>query len=109
MRVKDSQPQCLNGRIDMPTQSATSSPGRAAAWAASSAVRRFMPERWLIDLLVLALAGLLVGAAALYGVGVVSPRVSPNPAAAHLMRGDHEAGAGACGVWGDLLCGHETQ
>jgi hypothetical protein len=100
MRVKESQPQCLNGTIDMPTQSATRSLGRAEAWAASSAAQRFIPERWLIDLLALALAGFLVGAAALYGLAVISTWVpTPNPPTAdRLMRGDHEAGAAAFGA-----------
>ena len=76
---------------------------------ASSAVPRLMPERWLIGLLVLALAGLLVGATALYGLAVVSTGVpTPNPPTTdRLMRGDHEAGA--FGVWGDLPCCQETQ
>jgi hypothetical protein len=39
---------------------------------APSGARWFIPERWLFDLLVLALAGLLAGAAALYGLSVVS-------------------------------------
>jgi len=111
MRVKESQRQCLNGRIDMPTRSATRSPGRAVVRAASSAARRFMPECWLIDLLALALAGLLVGAAALYGLAVVSTWVpTPNPRAADsLTRDDQEAGAAAFGAWDELLCYHEAQ
>ena len=111
MRVKESQPQCLNGRIDMPTPSATRGPGHVGAGTASSAAQRFMPERWLIDLLALALAGLLVGAAALYGLAVVSTWVStPNPPTAdRLIRGDHEAGTAAFGAWGERLCHHETR
>jgi hypothetical protein len=35
-------------------------------------VRRLVPERWLIDLLVLALAAFIIGASALYGLAVVS-------------------------------------
>jgi hypothetical protein len=35
-------------------------------------VRRLVPERWLIDLLVLALAAFIIGASALYGLAVMS-------------------------------------
>ena len=83
-------PRIENGRIHDATRSATRSPREAVVRVASSAVRRFMPERWLSDLLVLALGGLLVGATALYGLAVVSTWVpTPNPPTAdRLMRGE---------------------
>ena len=111
MRVKESQPQCLDGRIDMPTRSATRSQGRAGAVAASSGAQRFVPERWLIDLLALALAGLLVGAATLYGLAVVSTWVAtPQPRSGdRLMRANHEGGALTFGTCGELSCCHEAQ
>ena len=88
------------------------SPWVAVAWAASRAVGRLVPERWLIDLLVLALVGFLIGASALYGLAVVStwaPSAS-QPAADRFMCGVREVGPGTYDdVCGDRLCCEERQ
>ncbi len=86
------------------------SPGLAIARAATRAVRRCIQESWLIDLLVLALAGVLVGVAVLAGLVVVSMWV-PTPIRPNVDRlmGAHEAESGTPYVRGDLLCCRETR
>jgi hypothetical protein len=97
--------------MDMPTRSATQSPPRAVARASSIAARTFTADRWLFDLLALALAALLVGGAALYGLALVSSgAATPHPPAAdRVMRDDLAATPVAAGAWADLLCCHEIQ
>ena len=109
--MKTSSPRVDDGSMDMPTRSATQSPQRAVARASSIAARTFTADRWLIDLLALALAALLVGGAALYGLALVSSGVAtPHPPAAdRVMRDDLEATPVAAGGWADLLCCHEIQ
>jgi len=75
-------------------------------------VRQLVPERWLIDLLVLALVAFLIGASALYGLAVVSTWTpsSPQPTADRFMCGVREVGPGTFDdVCGDRLCCEERQ
>lgn len=79
--------------------------------AGSRVVRRFVQMVWLVDPLVLVLAGLLVGATALCGLGLVSTWVStPNPSSADgLTPGHLEAEASVFEVSGGALCCRETR
>jgi hypothetical protein len=106
--MRTTSPTVVNGRVHMTTPSVTCHPARPVA---SSGARRFITERWLFDLLVLALAGLLAGAAAVYGLSVVSTGMPTlnRPTTDHSMVGDHEARAGGFGVPTDRLRRHETK
>jgi hypothetical protein len=109
--MKPSSPRVVDGSIDRSLRSAAGSPQRAVACASSIASRKFTADHWLIDLLALALAALLVGGAALYGLALVSRGMArPHPPAAdHVIRDGLEATPVAAGAWADLLCCHETQ
>jgi hypothetical protein len=99
-----------NGRAQTTIRSAIRSPWEIMVQSASRAVRRLVPERWLIDLLVLALVAFLIGASALYGLAVVSTRTasSPQPSAGRFICGVREAGPDAFDdVCGDRLCCEE--
>jgi len=65
------------------------SPREAVVRAVSTGLRRFMPESWIVDLLVLAVALLFVGATAFYGLAVASKELSPSVPLItdHLTRG----------------------
>jgi hypothetical protein len=66
-----------------------------------------MPASWLNELLVLVLTGLLVGAAALYGLASVSARLAmPTSSTADCwLPSDHVAAARTFAGWDDpLLC-----
>jgi hypothetical protein len=97
-------PRVENRRIDGTVRSSIWSSWDAVVWAVSTALRWFMPERWIVDLLVLALALFLVGATAFYGLVVVSESVPPSnpPIAGRLIRGDEESGVGVFNVCTDL-------
>jgi hypothetical protein len=61
-----------------------------------------MPERWVVDLVGLALVGVLLGAAAVAGLAAVSawvPTQAP-PAGKHVLIGDEAGGA----IYADLSC-----
>jgi hypothetical protein len=73
-----------------------------------SGQRSRRPERWLVDLVVLALAGVLLMAAALAGLGAASTSVPLPPAASGFM-GGHPANAEALDLRGSPVCCHETQ
>jgi hypothetical protein len=109
--MRTMSPRVENGRIHVTTRPAIRSPWDAVVWAVSTALRRFMSERWIIDLLVLALALFLVGATSLYGLAVVSKWVPPPnpPIGGRLIRGDQEPGTGALNVCSDLLRCQDTQ
>jgi hypothetical protein len=98
-------PRVENRRIDGTTRPAVRSPWDAVARAVSTALQRFMPERWIVDLLVLALALFLVGATAFYGLASASKWVPPAnpPIADRLSRGDQDPGRDAANVCSDLL------
>jgi len=101
-----------NGRAQTTIRSAIRSPREVVLRAASSAVRRLVPERWLINLLVLALVAFLIAASALYGLAVVSTWApsSPQPTAGRFMCGVREVGPGTFDdVCGDRLCCEERQ
>jgi hypothetical protein len=70
-----------------------------------------MLERWIVDLLVLALAPFLVGAAAFYGLAAASKWVPPSnpPIADRLNSGDQEPGTGALNVYRDLMRSQDLQ
>jgi hypothetical protein len=110
-QMRTMSPRVENRRIDGTTRLAIRSPWDAVVWAVSTALRRFMPERWIIDLLVLALALFLVGASALYGLAVASKSVPPpdSPMAGRLLRADQESGTGVINACTDLLSGQDKQ
>lgn len=107
--MKTSSPRVVDEGIDRSLRSAARSPQQAVACASSTAAK-FTADHWLIDLLALALAALLVGGAALYGLALVSSGMAtPHPPAAdHVIRDGLEATPVAAGAWADLLCCHET-
>ena len=101
-----------NGRAQTTIRSAIRSPREVVLRAASSAVRRLVPERWLINLLVLALVAFLITASALYGLAVVSTWTpsAPQPTAGRFMCGAREVGPGTFDdVCGDRLCCEERR
>jgi hypothetical protein len=67
-----------------------------------------MPQRWLLDLVGLALAAVLLMAAALAGLAVVSTSVPLRPAATSFT-GGHAAGAEALELAGAPVCCDETE
>jgi len=79
--------------------------------AASNAARRLVPERWLVDLVVLALAAFMVGASVLYGLAVVStwPLSLHQSTTGRLMCGVQEVGSDALDTCHDRLCCEETR
>lgn len=87
---------------------ATASATRDAAQVPRSGRRAQMPQRWLIGLAGLAIAGVLLMAAALTGLGTVSTSVPRGPVASGFM-GGHAAGAEALDAPGGPLCCHETK
>ena len=100
-----------SGRIQITIRSAIRSPWEVVVRAASNAARRLVPERWLADLLVLALAAFMVGASVLYGLAVVStwPPSLHQPTTGRMMCGVQEVGPGALDACDDRLCCEETQ
>jgi hypothetical protein len=107
--MSTTSPRVENGRIYITIRSAIRSPWEVVVRAASNAVRRFVPERWLSDLLVLAFAAFIVGATALCGLAVVSTWAPNHPTAGPMTCGDQEAGPAAFDVCGDLPCCQEMQ
>lgn len=100
-----------SGRIYAIIRSAIWSPWEPVVRAVSSLVRRVVLERWIVDLLVLALAAVLVGATALCGLAVVStwtPSLHQR-SNGRLIGGNQEAGHGAFDVCGDLRHCQELQ
>jgi hypothetical protein len=79
----------IGSRIEHGAIQATSGPAirsvlEAAALALSRVGRRVLPDAWQVDILLLLLVGLLLGAAACYGLLAVSTVPTPNPAATDL-------------------------
>jgi len=72
--------------------------------------RRLVPNGWLVDLLVLLLAGLLIGATALCGLVSVTRVPTRNPIATDLwIRGNHEAEVNGYEIWHGEPCCQEVQ
>jgi len=67
-----------NGRTHTISRFAIWSPREVVMRAVSTGLRRFMPERWIVDLLVLSVALFFVGATAFYGLAVASKKLSPS-------------------------------
>ena len=90
-------------KVDLSARPATRTAGQPVTWSAPDGAPRRMPARWLNELLVLALTGLLLGAAALYGLASVSARLStPTSSTADCrLRSDHVAAARTFGGWDD--------
>jgi hypothetical protein len=83
-----------------------------AVWeAAASAVRRLIPERWIVDLVLVALAALLLAATALGALAILSSRAP----AAELGGGclgtcpRHTAESVAFDLWNDPACCEEVR
>ena len=79
--------------------------------AAASAVRRLTPERWIVDLLLVALVALLVGLTALGGLAVVSRRVPVAERESGCVETcrQHTAAPVAFGLWNDRACCEEVR
>jgi hypothetical protein len=100
-------PRVENGRIHATSRSLARGLCAGVVRDGLSSVRRFLSESWLIQLLGLALAGLLVLATSLCGLALVSTWVrTPYPPTAGLTQGGPEVGAGApasevtcCSAW----------
>jgi hypothetical protein len=109
--MSTASPSVENGRIRMTVRSAIRSPWEIVVRAASNAARRLVTERWLVDLLVLALAALMVGASVFYGLAVVStsPPSLHQPTTGRLTCGVQEVGPGALDACHDRLCCEETR
>jgi hypothetical protein len=109
--MSTTSPRVENGRVYITIRSAIRSPWEVVVRAVSSAARRFVPERWLVDLLVLALATSIFGATALCGLAFVSTWAPSlhHPTAGRMTCSDQEAGLGAFDVCGDLPCCQEMQ
>ena len=96
-------------KIDVPARPAARSSWQPVRWVTPDDARLIMPPRWLSEVLVLALIGLLLGAAALYGLAAVSPQVT-RPATSSIaadcsLAPDYNGATGPFGVWdGSLLC-----
>ena len=106
-----SSPRVVDGSIEAAARSNAPSPERAVACESSVPARTFTADHWLIDLLAFALAALLVGGVAMYGLDLVSSgmvELRP-PTADPVVRDDFEATPVAAGAWADLLCCHEAQ
>jgi hypothetical protein len=109
--MKTVSPRVENERVHVTTRPAIRSRGDAVARAVSTARQRLVLERWIVDLLVLALAPCLVGATALYGLAAASrwvPPASP-PIADRLNSGDEESGTGSLNVGRDLVRSQDMQ
>ncbi len=104
-------PRIESEGIRATTRSAPRSLREAVMRAVPGVLRRFTGARWLVEVLVVLLAGLLVAAAGLYGLAVWSTRVpDPNPLTAdRLIRADHQAEANELGVWVELGCCREAR
>lgn len=87
---------------------ATASAIRDASQVSGSGRRIPMPQRWLLELVGLALAGVLLLAAALTALGAVSTSVTLRPAASGFM-GGQAAAAEALDVPGAPVCCYETE
>ena len=103
--MRTMSPRAENERMQATTRPAVRSAWDAVTQAVTDALQRLMPERWVMDVLVLAFALFLVGATALYGLAAASKWAPPQnpPGAARLVRGDQEPGAGALNVCSDLV------
>src|SRR5262245_42289143 len=103
-------PRVVDGRIEPAARSDAPSPERAVACESSIPARTFTADHWLIDLLAFALAALLVGGVALYGLDLVSSgEVGLRPSADRVVPDDCEATPVASAGWVDLLGCHEPQ
>lgn len=104
-------PRMENGRVHVATRPAIQSRWDGVARAVSTARQRLMLERWILDLLVLALAPFLLGATALYGLAAASRWVPPAnpPITDRLNSGDQEPGTGALSVGRDLARSQDLQ
>jgi hypothetical protein len=104
-------PRIENGRIQITVRSPRRSRWEVLARAALSAVRWLLPEPWLIDLLVLALAATVVGATALYGLAVVSTWTASfhQPTGDRSMCSLQEIGPVGLDACDDGLCCEETK
>src|SRR5262245_5128675 len=105
--------------IDLTARSASDhrSARRVLPQVVQSALQRVTTERWVIDLVVVALAEFLIAVSAVYGLAVVSTRM---PAAHsqtalhesdsdHLVDSDAVKGRDSFGVCDELWCFRETR
>jgi hypothetical protein len=94
--------------FDLPAVDPAASAMRDAAQGPGSERRSPMPERWLLDLVGLALVGFLLLAAALAGLGAVSTSVPLRPAASGFI-GGHASGVETLDLRGGPVCCYETE
>jgi hypothetical protein len=84
-------PKVENGAVGVAVRSAIDIPRQVAVPVAVTAVRRLIPERWVVDLLLMALAALIIVAAALWGLGIVSTSApAHDPPPGHLRTCGHQ-------------------
>ncbi len=89
--MRTMSPRVENGRTHTTSPSFARGPHEAVVRDGLSAVRRFVSESWLIELLGFALAGLLLVASLLCGLALVSTWVrTPYPPIVHLTHGGQE-------------------
>ena len=104
--MRTMSPRVENGRTPTHTPSFARGPREAVVRDGLSAVRRFVSETWLIELLGFALAGLLVVVTSLCGLALVSTWVrTPYPPIARLTHAGQEVEADAWVVSGVTCCG----
>jgi len=100
------QSEEVNVAVRLPIQTSR----RIVRQAAASAVRRLIPERWIVDLLFIA-AALLAGATALGGLAILSsgtPATNPAFDCLGTCR-RHTAEPVAFDVWNDPACCEEVR
>ncbi len=101
----------VNASIRRPEPSAAQHPQTTEDRAARMAWRRITWERWGVNVLALALAGLLSASAALHWLAVAStwaPTPSPRTTLFPMVDG-HEPGPSALDDHGDWLCCREAR
>ena len=109
--MKTTSQRVVDGSIDVTMRHAVRSAQSAVARAASRAARTLATNQWIIDLTGFGLAALLVGATALYGLGLVSVVAGPPkpPSADRFVSDQIEPTSMPVGARADLLCCHESQ
>jgi hypothetical protein len=99
-----------SGRGQLTIRSAAWSPWAVLARAVSSAAR-LVPDRWLIDLSVFAVAAFILGATALCGLAVVSTWTpsAHQPAGSPLLCDARQAGPVTFDACDDSMCCEEMR
>jgi hypothetical protein len=104
-------PKVENGEVELAVRSAIHTHGQVVIPPTGGAVRGLTPERWVVDLLLVVLTGLIVGATALGGLAIVSTWApAPDRAPVDLtMCGQQAVESVALEVCGDPACCWEVR